>query len=602
MATRGKKTTRTTTVTTTTVNNASGDAAPVVDIDEESFESNTSRRSYRNRVNEKQALSELNDRLANYIEKVRSLEAENNRLQVQIREIEVVERRERDSSNNDFKQKIIDLRQALDEANQARSRAELDRKNAEAALADQRKKATKAENDLRLTTAERDRLAEELAKAKQHLQTSESRRFKIENEHNEIKNELDIALKQIDTLKIQLEDETLLRSELQTKVNDLREDLDLEKRQHQQELDEVYRKREIEMNTMGEQLETHYDNELQLRVQEFRAESDARIKQSRKEVEEKFSRKLKELQDSVDYNRQEALQLREQLNSQRSALTEVESERADLNRRIDGLKAQIRELEARLRVTTDLNAAKDAQIDDLRREIERLTAEYKDLMDVKLQLDEELSTYHMLLQAEESRLKIRTPDSTADEELHVSFDDQPKSRNASLSFSAAAGSSPRRGVKRRRLAEENINDFNTSYERLRSTFRTNNQADGDLIVQHVDPEGAFVRLENKGTEDLPLGGYKVVVKDNEREVTFKFSPKVVLKPTKQITIFSSNTGEHQHLPTKVTLKNQNWPAGNDYRLTEVFDSDGTRVASSESYKDTSGRSYATDGDERCSIM
>ncbi|KAI6203979.1 hypothetical protein M3Y94_00619600 [Aphelenchoides besseyi] len=464
------------------------------------------------------------------------------------------------------------------------------------------KKASKAENDLRLTTAERDRLSEELAKAKQQLQTSESRRFKIENEHNEIKSELDIALKQIDTLKIQLEDETLLRSELQTKVNDLREDLDLEKRQHQQELDEVYRKREIEMNTMGEQLETHYDNELQLRVQEFRAESDARIKQSRKEVEDKFSRKLKELQDSVDYNRQEALQLREQLNSQRSALTEVESDRADLNRRIDGLKAQIRELEARLRVTADLNAAKDAQIDDLRREIERLTAEYKDLMDVKLQLDEELSTYHMLLQAEESRLKIRSPDNTAEEELHVSFDDQPKSRNSSLSFSAAAGSSPRRGVKRRRLAEESINDFNTSYERLRSTFRTNNQADGDLIVQHVDPEGAFVRLENKGTEDLPLGGYKVVVKDNEREVTFKFSPKVVLKPTKQITIFSSNTGEHQHLPTKVTLKNQNWPSGNDYRLTEVFDNDGTRVASSESYKDASGRTYATDGDERCSIM
>lgn len=171
-------------------------------------------------------------------------------------------------------------------------------------------------------------------------------------------------------------------------------------------MDEVYRKREVEMNTMGEQLETHYDNELQLRIQEFRAESDSRIRASRKEVEDKFSRKMKELQDSVDFNRQEALRLREELNSQRSALQEVEDERANLNRRIDALRGQIRELEARLRVAQDSNAAKDSQIEELRREIEKLTADYKDLMDVKLQLDQELSTYHMLLQAEESRFVL----------------------------------------------------------------------------------------------------------------------------------------------------------------------------------------------------
>lgn len=63
----------------------------------------------------------------------------------------------------------------------------------------------------------------------------------------------------------------------------------------------------------------------------------------------------------------------------------------------------MKDAEARIRAANDLAHSKDAQISDLRREIDRLTAEYKDLMDIKLQLDEELSTYDMLLYGEESR-------------------------------------------------------------------------------------------------------------------------------------------------------------------------------------------------------
>ena len=63
-----------------------------------------------------------------------------------------------------------------------------------------------------------------------------------------------------------------------------------------------------------------------------------------------------------------------------------------------------------------------------------------------------------------------------------------------------------------------------------------NKADGPLNIDAVDPEGGYVRLDNKGDEDLPMGGYKVVVKDGEREVTYKFGPKLVLKPGKQVTV------------------------------------------------------------------
>jgi ApbE superfamily uncharacterized protein (UPF0280 family) len=50
------------------------------------------------------------------------LELENNRLQVQIRETEVVERRERENANNEYKQKINELRRQLEDTVGNRSR------------------------------------------------------------------------------------------------------------------------------------------------------------------------------------------------------------------------------------------------------------------------------------------------------------------------------------------------------------------------------------------------------------------------------------------------------------------------------------------------
>lgn len=138
-----------------------------------------------------------------------------------------------------------------------------------------------------------------------------------------------------------------------------------------------------------------------------------------------------------------------------------------------------------------------------------------------------------------------------------------------------------------------------------------------MAIDAVDPNGAFVRLENKGEEDLALGGYKIVVKDEEREVTYKFGPKLILKPGKQANvscemhveclllfqIFSANSGERAHPQShKLVLKNQDWPAGKNYRLTEVFDSEGQKIAHSESHRDNSGRLINSGADDRCCIM
>eukprot|EP00061_Rhincodon_typus_P012514 g38295.t1 len=78
------------------------------------------------RLQEKEELKNLNDRLAVYIEKVRSLESENSILQLQITEREEVTSRELTSIRNLYENELADARQSLDETAKERARLQIE--------------------------------------------------------------------------------------------------------------------------------------------------------------------------------------------------------------------------------------------------------------------------------------------------------------------------------------------------------------------------------------------------------------------------------------------------------------------------------------------
>lgn len=78
------------------------------------------------RIQEKEELSGLNDRLAAYIDKVRFLESENTRLQVQVRTSEETTTREVTNVKTLYETELSDARRLLDDTAREKARLQID--------------------------------------------------------------------------------------------------------------------------------------------------------------------------------------------------------------------------------------------------------------------------------------------------------------------------------------------------------------------------------------------------------------------------------------------------------------------------------------------
>lgn len=78
------------------------------------------------RQQEQEDLQGLNDRLANYIDRVRHLESENNRLCTQIQSTEEVIKREVSSVKNLYETELADARRLLDETAREKAKVQIE--------------------------------------------------------------------------------------------------------------------------------------------------------------------------------------------------------------------------------------------------------------------------------------------------------------------------------------------------------------------------------------------------------------------------------------------------------------------------------------------
>uniref|UniRef100_A0AC34GX78 Lamin n=1 Tax=Panagrolaimus sp. ES5 TaxID=591445 RepID=A0AC34GX78_9BILA len=561
------------------------------------------------RLQEKQQLSNLNDRLATYIDKVRSLEAENARLHVQIKDVEIIEKKEKENLADRYENKIAELRRLVDALSRDKAKIELEGSGATTKYNDLKQKYDKVDRDFKRVEKERNSFQSLLSDLQSRSNDNEARRRSAEARLAELEKELDALQQKVDSLTNQLEDEVLLRAELQNQLASAKEDLEFARASHNNQMEDFRRKRQVEMVTVSTEIEKNYQAKLQEQLQAMRADFDARIAASRKETADMYQNKLSEALETSDRARRDAAQAREDYNSYRLRTQGLEKEQAELEKKLELAQRRIKDLETQLRIIEDDYAnriqLRDDRIAILERQINDMLSQYQDLLDLKIQLDTELQAYQKLLEGEETRLHI-TPTTTPNTSTNLSssmLNTSSSGPTHHVSFQEVLNSSnsmsPRRGVKRRRLEQDDL----VRYDRSSRTFNTVGHSDTDVEIDEVDSEGRFVKIVNKSEEDFNLGKWSIKSVGDAREVTFQFHTRQLIKPGQIITIWSCDSGETHSPPNNLVMKKQSWPTGDSVRV-DLMNEEGTIVAHRQMFLESGFRDHldSTDPDQRCSIM
>ncbi|XP_072104761.1 keratin, type I cytoskeletal 19-like [Mobula birostris] len=306
-------------------------------------------------ASEKQTMQDLNDRLAAYLEKVRSLEKSNAELDFQIREYY----QQAGPVTRDYSEYWATI----------------------TSLRDQIKDLILANSEMMLQV-DNSKLAAEDFKAK--FETELSVRMSVEND--------------INGLRTMLDNLTLEKSQLETEIENLKEELIYIRKSHEDELRSL--KPQMSGNVSVDV--TAADSVDLLKVLgEIRAKYEAMVNQNKAEADDWYKQQFAAVQQEITVNTSAIDGEKSRLTELRHSYQGLETELSTLQSIINSLEGNLNEVDMRFsgeraNLQMTINGL-EGELGDLRAKILSMSQEYQRLLNIKSRLEAEIETYRRLL-------------------------------------------------------------------------------------------------------------------------------------------------------------------------------------------------------------
>ncbi|XP_060793935.1 keratin, type I cytoskeletal 18-like [Neoarius graeffei] len=349
--------------------------------------------------NEKMAMQNLNDRLASYLEKVRTLEKANSKLEQQIRE--ALEKQGPDVRDYSHYQAILeDLRKKVFDATVDNARLVLQIDNARLAADDFRVKY-EAELSIRQSV------------------------------------EGDIA-----GLRKVIDDTNIGRMNLESEIEALKEELIYLKKNHDNEVMDL--RNQIAQSGVQVDVDAPKGQDLAQIMAEIRAKYEMAAQKNQEELKAWHESQIQDVQVQVTQNTEALQSARTEVNELRRQIQTLEIELESQKNLKASLEGTLRDTEMRYNMEIEnLNSIilqLEAELMQLRNNIQQQTQDYEILLNMKMKLEAEIATYRRLLEGgdfkledaveEQKKVKVMTVTQTLVDGKVVSSTTETKERKA----------------------------------------------------------------------------------------------------------------------------------------------------------------------------